>query len=84
MFGSVFGILIALAIAVAIYYLLKKGVYLLYNAIIGIVILFILNATGLFGDPGIPINLVTILISAIGGILGVVIIILLHFLGVPL
>ncbi|RQD83809.1 MAG: sigmaK-factor processing regulatory BofA [Methanocalculus sp. MSAO_Arc2] len=81
MFGSLFGIFIAVVIAIAIYYLLKKGVYLAYNAVIGIVILFILNATGL---TDIPINLVTILISAIGGIFGVIIIILLYLLGIPL
>ena len=84
MFGSLAGIIIAVVIAVIIYYVLKKAVYLVYNAVIGIVALFLINMTGIFGDPGIPINIVKVLISAIGGIIGVIIIILLHVLGIPL
>ena len=52
---------------------------LLTNAIIGLVLIFLTN---LFLSPPIPINLLTILISAIGGVVGWLIILILHLLGV--
>ena len=52
---------------------------LLINTIIGVVLIFLTN---LFLSPPIPINLLTILISAIGGVLGWLIILILHLLGV--
>jgi hypothetical protein len=52
---------------------------LLIDAIIGVVLIFLTN---LFLSPPIPINLLTILISAIGGVIGWLIILILHLLGV--
>jgi hypothetical protein len=52
---------------------------LLTNAIIGLVLIFLTN---LFLSPPIPINLLTILISAIGGVIGWLIILILNLLGV--
>ena len=52
---------------------------LLINAIIGLVLIFLTN---LFLSAPIPINLLTILISAIGGVIGWLIILILHLLGV--
>ena len=52
---------------------------LLINTIIGVVLIFLTN---LFLSPPIPINLLTILISAIGGVIGWLIILILHLLGV--
>ena len=52
---------------------------LLINAIIGLVLIFLTN---LFLSPPIPINLLTILISAIGGVIGWLIILILHLIGV--
>jgi SigmaK-factor processing regulatory protein BofA len=52
---------------------------LLINAIIGVVLIFLTN---LFLSPPIPINLLTILISAIGGVIGWLFILILHLLGV--
>jgi hypothetical protein len=52
---------------------------LLINTIIGLVLIFLTN---LFLSPPIPINLLTILISAIGGMIGWLIILVLHLLGV--
>lgn len=87
MLESLLGIVIAVIIAVLIYHLLKKAIYLVINAIVGIVILFLINLLdimALFGRPEIPINLITVLISAIGGIFGTAIVVLLHLLGVAL
>jgi len=52
---------------------------LLIDAIIGVVLIFLTN---LFLSPPIPINLLTILISAIGGVIGWLFILILHLLGV--
>jgi len=52
---------------------------LLINTIIGLVLIFLTN---LFLSPPIPINLLTILISAIGGVIGWLFILVLHLLGV--
>jgi hypothetical protein len=38
----------------------------------------------LFGAPDLPIDWITILISAIGGLVGVIIVIILHLVGVVL
>ena len=57
----------------------QNPVALLFNSIIAIVILFLLNA--IFG-LGIPINIITVLIVAIGGIVGLLLIIILRMMKV--
>ena len=52
---------------------------LLINAIVGLVLLFLTN---LVLSPPIPINLLTILICAIGGVVGWLVILILHVLGI--
>jgi hypothetical protein len=49
------------------------------NAVVGLVLLFLTN---LVLSPPIPINLITILICAIGGVFGWLIILILHILGI--
>jgi hypothetical protein len=52
---------------------------LIVNAIVGLVLLFLTN---LVISPPISINLITILICALGGVVGWLIILILHILGV--
>jgi hypothetical protein len=52
---------------------------LIVNGIVGLILIFLTN---LFVSPPIPINIVTILISALGGVVGWLIILVLHILGV--
>ena len=52
---------------------------LVVNALVGIVLLFLTN---LVLSPPIPINIITVLICAIGGVLGWLIILILHILGI--
>jgi hypothetical protein len=63
--------------------LVSRGIRLLWalliNTIMGLVLIFLTN---LFLSPPIPINILTILISAIGGVVGWLIILMLHLLGV--
>jgi hypothetical protein len=51
---------------------------LLVNTVVGLILIFLTN---LVLSPPIPINLITILISAIGGVVGWLIILVLHLLG---
>lgn len=75
-FGLV-GLLVALLIVYLIYRFVKNPMYIIANSIMGIVIFFILNLFGV----GIPINIFSVGIVAIGGIPGVVLVLLIHFLG---
>jgi len=74
---GLFGILVALFIVYLIYKFLKNPEYIIVNSIMGILVFFILNLAGI----GIPINIFSVGIVAIGGIPGVILVLLLHFLG---
>ncbi|MDF1557131.1 MAG: pro-sigmaK processing inhibitor BofA family protein [ANME-2 cluster archaeon] len=79
-------LVVAIAAFVAVFYVLKVVKYLIVNSIIGLILLFISNFVIGMMDLGfsVDINWVSIMICALGGIPGVVIVILLGFLGVPL
>jgi SigmaK-factor processing regulatory protein BofA len=51
---------------------------LIINAILGVVLLFLTN---LVLADDIPINLLTVIICAIGGVIGWIVILILHLLG---
>jgi len=79
-------LVVAIAAFVAVYYVLKVIKYLIVNSIIGLILLFISNFVIGMLDLGfsVDINWVSILICALGGIPGVIIVILLGFLNIPL
>lgn len=52
---------------------------LIANAIVGLILLFLTNA---FLSDDLPVNLLTIVICAIGGVAGWLVILMLHLLGV--
>ena len=52
---------------------------LMVNTVLGLLLLFLTN---LIIEPDIPINLITVLVVAILGVLGWVIVLILHLLGV--
>lgn len=74
-------ILVVLVIAVLL--LLMRGGRLLgrliVNGIVGLVLLFVTN---LFLAEDVPIDVLTVLVCAIGGVLGWLVILVLHLLGV--
>ncbi|MFA5412796.1 MAG: pro-sigmaK processing inhibitor BofA family protein [Candidatus Micrarchaeia archaeon] len=72
-------LLVALIVLWLLLVFINNPVALLINSIIAIVILFLLNA--IFG-LGIPINIITVLIVAIGGIVGLLLIIILRMMKV--
>lgn len=71
-------LLVALFLLYLLFRFLKDPLYILGNSILGIVILFLVNI--IFG-LGIPINLLSVGIVAIGGLTGLLLILILHFLG---
>jgi hypothetical protein len=85
--GSGFLIIVAVVVAIVLYYLLEDVISLVVNAVVGVIVLFLLNLfhiMGLFGASDIPIDWITVLVSAIGGLVGVVIVVILHLAGVAL
>jgi SigmaK-factor processing regulatory protein BofA len=75
-------LLIVVGLLLAATFLIRGVLFfwaLFVNAILGLVLIFLTN---LFLSSPIPINVLTILISAIGGVIGWLIILILHLLGV--
>jgi len=52
---------------------------LIANTIVGLILLFLTN---LFLSDEVPLNLLTIVICAIGGVMGWLVIVVLHVLGI--
>jgi hypothetical protein len=78
----IIAIIIFLAVA---FFVLKSVVHLVINAILGLVILFIVNFFHLMqyaGKPDVGYDIITILICAIAGIPGAIIVIVLAILGI--
>ena len=69
-------LIVALIALWLLFVFVQNPIALLVNSVIAIVILLLLNAV--FG-VGIPINVLTILIVAIGGIIGLLLILLFRF-----
>ena len=74
---GLFGLLLALFIVYLIYKFLKNPEYIIANSIMGILVFFILDLVG----AGIAINIFSVGIVAIGGVPGLILVLLLHFLG---
>jgi hypothetical protein len=77
--GTLGLIVLALAIVFGAFIILRSLKNFLVNAVVGLVILFLANA---IAGLGIGYSLLVILICAIGGALGAILIILLHFMGI--
>ena len=75
-------VVLVLVVIVVLLVLTRGGRYLgqlIVNGIVGVVLLLLTN---LVLADDIPINLLTVLICAIGGVVGWLIILILHLLGV--
>ncbi len=78
--AAVIIILILLIVGMIIRWGFRIIWYLLANAIVGIIILSVANLIGI----GVPINWITVSISAIAGIPGALVIVLLYAIGIIL
>nr|CBH37956.1 conserved hypothetical membrane protein [uncultured archaeon] len=75
MFAELVTLFAVIVMVIVLYYLFKAAKYLIVNSILGLIILFAANA--LFGLK-IAYSWLNILICAIGGVLGAVIVIILN------
>ena len=80
-----FGLWLALAASVFIAYFLfhftRKLGTLIFHGIFGMVVFWLFNY---FGVLAVPLDFVTFIIVAFGGVIGVVLVVLLSALGIPL
>ncbi len=80
-------LLLVIAIVAVVWYLVKELWVIVENAIAGLIILVVLNYFHVMqwmGKPDLGYNLATVLISAIGGVPGVCILVLMDILGITL
>jgi len=80
-------ILLVVAVAAIAYYLAKRFMLLVVNAILGLFLLVVLNVLHVMqwmGKPDLGYGLATLLISAVGGVPGVLILSLLNLFGITL
>lgn len=87
MLELIVAILFAILMAAVIYYLLKKAVFLLINAIVGLITLFLINLFGVmswFGAPDIPITAATVIVCAFGGLPGALLLVALALAGITI
>ena len=83
----VVAVLLIVIIIAIIYYLVKNITVLIINAILGITALILLNSFHVMewiGKPDLGYSLATIIISALGGLPGVCILVLLDILGITI
>jgi hypothetical protein len=79
------GLYLALAASVFIAYFLfhmtRRFVTLVFHGIFGMVVFWLFNY---FGVLHVPLDFVTFIIAAIGGVLGVALVVLFSAMGIPL
>jgi inhibitor of the pro-sigma K processing machinery len=74
-------------IAVVLIFILKDIVKIIINSILGLLLLFFINyfdLLGYVGKPDIPYTPVNVLLCALGGIPGALIVIIIQLTGTPL
>lgn len=87
LFAGFLALILVIALAFILYKTVKSVTGLIINAVVGVILLWLINFLGLMqlaGRPDIPINILTVLICAIGGVFGVFLTAVLHLLGIPL
>lgn len=72
-------LVLAVLAVIAVYYILKTAKYLIVNTIMGLILLAVGNVVFSLNIPYTPI---VILVCALGGIPGAILVILLHYLGI--
>ncbi|TAJ45780.1 pro-sigmaK processing inhibitor BofA family protein [Methanofollis fontis] len=87
MIETIITIAIVIAAIGVLYYFLKQATTLIINAVVGLVLLFLINHFGVMsaiGGTDLPISLSTVIICALGGVIGVVLLVLLDLAGIVL
>ena len=79
--GLVLALFLSILVSALAFHYLKKIVPLILHGLLGIALFWLLSFLGIIA---VPINAMTFLIAAFGGVFGVLIVLALAFLGVPL
>ncbi len=84
MISTIILIVLGLIILVALWYLVKKAMHLVINSILGLILLIVINQVhlfGMFGKPDIQINAISVIVCALAGIPGAILLVILHYAG---
>lgn len=84
MMGTIIVIILGIVILAALWYLVKNVMHLVINSIMGILLLFIINLVNVFGMMGktnIPIDIISLIVCALAGIPGAILLVILHLVG---
>ena len=79
--GSYLALVLSIGVAYVLFHLLKKITPLLINGFFGMAIFWMLSYYGIIK---VPLDIISFLIAAFGGVFGVIITVALAALGVPL
>ncbi len=85
--GTAILILVIIAFILIAFYVVKNVAHLVINAIIGLITLFIVNFFHLMqfaGKPDIGFDWITVIICALAGLPGAILLIMLSLLGITL
>jgi hypothetical protein len=80
-------LLLVVAIIAIVYFLVKKFSVLIINAVVGLIVLFILNFFHVMqwmDKPDLGYSIATIIICAVGGLPGICVLMLLEILGITI
>ncbi|MGA2120448.1 MAG: pro-sigmaK processing inhibitor BofA family protein [Methanoregula sp.] len=80
-------LILVIAIIAIIWYLVKKLTVLVVNAVLGLICLFLINFLHVMqwmGKPDLGYSVATLLVCALGGLPGVLILMLLNILGITI
>ena len=83
----ILAVILIVAILAIVYYLIKKMAVLIVNAVLGLILLFILNFLHVMqwvGRPDLGYSLATLIICGVGGLPGVLVLVLLNIFGVTI
>ncbi len=84
MIGSIILIVLGLIILIGLWYLVKSAVNLVINSIMGLVLLLAVNYLHLLvflGKTDVPVNFISVIVCALAGIPGAILLIILHIAG---
>ena len=79
--GLYLALVASILIAYIVFHFARKFSALLFNGIFGLVVFWLFSY---FGVLHVPLDFVTFIIAAVGGVLGVVLVVVFAALGIPL
>lgn len=82
MIGTLITVLIAVGIVIVLWYFLKNVTTLIINSVIGIVTLIIVSQLNLLGMESFKITWGAVLVCALGGLPGAILLIVLNLVGI--